>query len=732
MSTDDSVSEDVSSSGPLSHCQVSADGDGGKESEVSLLSSEATTASGLAVSEDRRSASQPTGGTVASQPVKITPACDKIRGLCLRTEEAFAPGRNLPFINPSSLETLRALVEEIRSSGEMDPEIWKDCEGRWLHLFQLVEKQYQEQILAQQEQYQCQIQLIQDEIKALVQLQNRQASVPPHSDFPQTPTVKTGDSTKDFILPFISADCSFPIRVASDSDSLAAPALSPFSSPSPPPQRSDAANPGEERAATVLSSGYGTLSAWETEAEHRWSASIQEDAETAVMTQQQGSKEERDPSVHQQRTSGQLLTSWALRHKLRPKKSKAGPSQIPECEELPHNNTESAQPPLEITDSQVQVQLQHPASVWSSFPPRRDSLLSDASGFTYWRLNECDLYHPLPDSLDGGAYLLHEVSTAQAPGVSLREIYQHKQRTDMKHSDWERADIPGPLQATATTRHSHRSSAFPSPSRFASLRLVPPLTPDSMVEYNVDTDGVSEASQEVPPTSQDKACLEVTTALLANEEAGHTHSSTQKPASPSGATRRSPPSSLEDPVFLSLLRQNLREKHSRHVADLKAYYESEIQVLRDKLDLRDLPGDLERGNRVLAERCERLEKALAEATTRIHELEASNVSLEKKLIEAVNFEAGSCEGAEWSERYAVAGAAVKSLRQRLDDSKRSGREKDATAARLRARVKQQEAAALKARREVDESEATRERQGEMMKELLGEYDCVVKDNDRLK
>lgn len=32
-------------------------------------------------------------------------------------------------------------------------------QSRWLHLFQLVEKQYQEQILAQQEQYQCQIQV---------------------------------------------------------------------------------------------------------------------------------------------------------------------------------------------------------------------------------------------------------------------------------------------------------------------------------------------------------------------------------------------------------------------------------------------------------------------------------------------------------------------------------------------------------------------------------------------
>lgn len=79
MSTDDSISEDVSSSGALSHCHASADGDGGKESETSLVSSEGTSASGLAVSEERHTASQTTGGTVQCRPVDITPACNKIR-----------------------------------------------------------------------------------------------------------------------------------------------------------------------------------------------------------------------------------------------------------------------------------------------------------------------------------------------------------------------------------------------------------------------------------------------------------------------------------------------------------------------------------------------------------------------------------------------------------------------------------------------------------------------------
>ncbi|XP_029371671.1 M-phase phosphoprotein 9 isoform X2 [Echeneis naucrates] len=801
MSTDDSISEDVSSSGALSHCHVSPDGDGGKESETSLVSSEGTSASGLAVSEDRHTASKTTGGTVETRPMDITPACNKIRSLCLSTEEAFEQGKSLPFINPSSLETLRALVQEIQSSGETDPEIWKDCEGRWLHLFQLVEKQYQEQILAQQEQYQCQIQLIQDEIKALVQLQNRQASVHPHAEFSPTPVTKTASDTKDYIFPLISSNCIVPKNVPSDNDSLAAPAFTPFSSPSPPLHRSETANQGEERATTVLSSGYGTLSAWETGLEpagspgeyedgsqgkekHQWSNNFQEATETTMVGCQQDFSEERtlgveglNPLVYQQKISGtnQPLTSWAQRQKLRPKKSKAGQtlSQIPQYQELPRSRREAQRQNLEGPESQDQHQPAGPSS--STLPLRRsDSLMSEASGLTYWRLNETELYRPLPDCFDSGAYLLlQEASISLTPSqerqLSLREIYQNKQQTDGRRSDCEGSVTSTPsspqvltLDAAANARHSDRTSGFTSPSHFSSPsfatqphlypRVGTPMTPDSMVEGSPnpgDTDCISDtssvsvagpsssrvptlwgnASQAAPSTSQDKTqpCSHTASAPLGSEEEGsHTHTSTLKPCPASGATLRptvSPhmerASSHEDPVVLSLLRQNLREKHSRHVADLKAYYESEIQILREKLKLRDLPRDLEKSNQALAERCKQLEKALAEATSRIQGLEAANASLEKKM-------------AEWPERYAVAGATVKSLQQRLEESKRSGKEKDALAARLKTRLRQLEEEEQKTCREADEKEARREREYKMLQDLLGEYDSLMKEHEGTK
>ncbi|XP_028319439.1 M-phase phosphoprotein 9 [Gouania willdenowi] len=714
MSTDDSVSEDVSSSAALSHCHGNGEADVGKESEISLVSSEGTSA------EDGSHASRKIGGGVKNRPDDDTPARRKIRTLCLSTNEAFRRGKNLPFINPSSLETLRALVQEIQSSGETDPEMWKDCESRWLHLFQLVEKQYQEQILAQQEQYQCQIQLIQDEIKALVQLQNR-----PNSDLAPTLPSKTPPHAHNH-----------------------------RTRPSPsPPGLDSSPNPGQE--ATLLSSGYGTLSAWGSGpypdqnlcgSTGRGSSSnqLQEHSEEGSISTQrereesvEGAGGRTDGRTHQRKTHSQQLTSWAQRHKLRPRRIKPGA-----------DSSDSTKP------ATLEDQDQHQTfSSPSSFLLRRsDSLMSEASGLTYWRLNECDLYRPLPDSFDSGAHLLLQeapFSLTPPPDLrpSLKELYQNRQRDGSALSD-----PPSPqmfsLDPETNMRQSERTSGFTSPSHFSSPSFVAqpslsprvgtPVSPDSVVEGSHshghgDTDCISDTSSVSASGHVQRSWVNAPSPREKNrlhhpaseEDPSRTHTSTLRGAptaclrpAVSPSTERAP-TPLEDPVILSLLRQNLREKHSRHVTDLKAYYESEIQTLRDRLQLQELPVELEKSNHVLTQRCKHLEKALSEATQRVQELETVNSSLEKKM-------------AEWPERYAVAGAAVKSLQRRLEENKASGREKDAMLLRLKDRVQQMEEEKERISREMEEREGRRARENNMLQDLLEQFNSLKKEHEAVK
>lgn len=60
---------------------------------------------------------------------------------------------------------------------------------------------------------------------------------------------------------------------------------------------------------------------------------------------------------------------------------------------------------------------------------------------------------------------------------------------------------------------------------------------------------------------------------------------------------------------------------------------------------------------------------------------------------------------------------MKSLQQRLEESKYSAKEKDALVARLKNRLRQLEEAAQKACREADEKEARREREYKMLQDV---------------
>lgn len=67
-------------------------------------------------------------------------------------------GNTRSSLKPDSVELLASFMQDIQDIGHADLEIVRNCETRWLQLLRLVEKQCQEQIVAQQEQFHHQIQ----------------------------------------------------------------------------------------------------------------------------------------------------------------------------------------------------------------------------------------------------------------------------------------------------------------------------------------------------------------------------------------------------------------------------------------------------------------------------------------------------------------------------------------------------------------------------------------------
>ncbi|XP_023699088.1 M-phase phosphoprotein 9 isoform X3 [Paramormyrops kingsleyae] len=760
MSTDDSISEDVSSSGALDHDSVEESG--GKESEASIISFE-DSPSGLAGPGEEhppvqsvralQGFIQAATGVVKSQDPSVPKfnSGHKSRSLCLSPGNEFSSGKSLPAIKPSPLQTLTALVQEIQSSGETGQELWKDSEGRWLQLFQLVEKRYQEQILAQHEQYQCQIQLIQDEIKALVQLQSQRAG--PHATEASQAHTPAGSPLFDLLGGL------------------------PGASPCPGVTKHLGPTHTESTVATLLlSSGYGTLSA----SEHSFtqdagaggaggarggdddgpgsalspSARVQDlgaEGGTLVGTPSASLLSNPSPLADQPETHSPLLTTWA--QKLRRRQWKGGAGQGG-----PAQGAQLGGPEQTTHDGSTDEAHNHRPTAQASQPfhlRRSDSLASEISGLTYWRLEDHELYHPLPDSLGRGTFHLGQENSrsltppeAPRPPISLTEIYRNRQREDAKGHNWSIS----PASSTTTAQvlnldlnkaymwPSGRSSGFTSPLCFSGLPFSgqshghqpagTPVSPDSMAEgitsHDVmDTDSSSSTSSlsGVTPTSQSPV-------LPTNKEAAsavHPHGShglgngppTSKmdPLEPSPATGRS----LDDPVVLSLVRQNMREKTSRHIANLRAYYESELNILQRKLDLAKQPSslDLEKANQSLLDRCEHLERALTEASARIQELESRNHSMERQLT-------------DWPSRYEAACDAARSLQQRLDEARLSEREKEASAARFRARLLQAEEALQATRRDADDQDAQMRKEHKALQDLLADYEALDRDHQRTK
>ncbi|NXD40229.1 MPP9 phase, partial [Copsychus sechellarum] len=160
------------------------------------------------------------------------------------------------------------------------------------------------------------------------------------------------------------------------------------------------------------------------------------------------------------------------------------------------------------------------------------------------------------------------------------------------------------------------------------------------------------------------------------------------------------------------IRQNLREKHARHIADLRAYYDSEIQSLKQQLE--------DWYNLYVPNRCDQLDAALNEASARIKALENKNNLLEKQV-------------ADWRERFYSLSDNSKALQERLEEMRTTHKEKDNTISRLKSRLKELEEAFEKLSHKLADNTNTRlQEENKMFQNLLGEYESLGKEHERVK
>ncbi|XP_063271981.1 M-phase phosphoprotein 9 isoform X2 [Prinia subflava] len=652
-------------------------------------------------------------------------------------------GNTRSSLKPGSVELLASFMQDIQNIGHADSEIVRNCETRWLQLLRLVEKQCQEQINAQQEQFHHQIQLIQDEIKQLVRSQSStrgagrsRAKLP--DTFPSLPS-PMGMSSEAF----------------EEQESLVS-QLRPGQGEAQPceAQQECAGSEGS------MNSGYGSLSTAElspappghargtdcTE-QSPHGAGLQGDAHSIQNKRELPAKKPQDnrssgrscdfvlPAAfehkgdedHQHgKKASKSLTSWA--QKLKQTQPKRGTvDQV--CGNSMQENDRMKRLPLE--DTNLTDAALPPYTFYLNQPKESpNSVVSEASGLSYWKLDEKEMYHALPGNFRSelpGAFST-KVSPAQIltldPTLHMRPGQQNQgccflntpeDSTPISPDSMAEPGFPAHCGTDSFSQTSHSSQLDDSPAHPASSRAV-----HLDLWRNSPFQSDNRASSPFPGTFRDADNNSVNTEE--EETLTLTPSSVTQSADNSLPDYSLSVASVEDPVVMSKIRQNLREKHARHIADLRAYYDSEIQSLKQQLECSHRAAaseDLEKINQSLADRCEQLDAALNEASARIKALENKNNLLEKQV-------------ADWRERFYAMSDNSKVLQERLEEMRTAHKEKDNTISRLKSRLRELEEAFEKAYKLSDNKNTRLQEENKMFQNLLGEYESLGKEHERVK
>ncbi|XP_019833133.2 M-phase phosphoprotein 9 isoform X2 [Bos indicus] len=672
-------------------------------------------------------------------------------------------GKTRPSVIQGTVEVLTSLMQELQNSGKTDSELWKNCETRWLQLFNLVEKQCQEQIVAQQEQFHNQIQRIQEEIKNLVKLQTNNASWASY-DRSSLSKQRSSESQMGFF---------------SENGERNEYAISyPKSEESEMQQEASLSQPDCNVDSSSVSSGYGTFCVSELNTykskdaqdfmEHieaseghfgapvlpaeplgdgvrtqsfyihpneEFCASLKED--TPIFPSEFEHSflgESKISEVSSGKTNNKLITSWAQRLKQnQPKRAhkEEGYSKSMQGDE------QTKKSPIEKSDFTADT---HSRAFYFNKPDEGPkSWMSDSgTGLTYWKLEEKDMYHSLPETLEKTFAPASSTDISPSQVLTLDPTLHMKPNQQISgiqpHSFLNALDdrisfSPDSVLDPSLSSHSdidlfsqasHITSQLSGFPKYPTDAKVSPVDPWKNQAFQNE----SRTSSTFPSVyTVGSNNISVSTVDEENPVLGPpvSVSQSQLPGTANGVPECISLTSLEDPVVLSTIRQNLKEKHARHIADLRAYYESEINSLKQKLEEKEISvaEDWKKTNQILADRCGQLESALNEATSRVRTLENKNNLLEREV-------------SDFRERFNAASSASKILQERIEEMRTSNKEKDNTIIRLKSRLQDLEEAFENAYKLSDDKEARLKQENKMFQDLLGEYESLGKEHERVK
>ncbi|KFV94400.1 M-phase phosphoprotein 9 [Fulmarus glacialis] len=695
-------------------------------------------------------------------------------------------GNTRSSLMPGSVELLASFMQDIQNIGNADSEIVKNCETRWLQLLRLVEKQCQEQIVAQQEQFHHQIQVSNDLFMQLVKLQSSNWGAGKSRSLPAklTDTFSSLESQMGMRSEvFEENECIVNQLRSNEAESQ--------------PNASDLHQECFANDAS-MNSGYGTLSASELNPSKSNDVNKRTDymdktlqgqgdaavlQSDAVVASVQNKRELVPQKIEENFSSGRndilvfpeklnvgkkpgnkSLTSWA--QKLKQNQPKRINAEVV-CVNSMQENEQANKLPLEntnLTDAAL------PRYTFYLNQPNEspNSLVSEASGLSYWKLDEKEMYHSLPENFRSEFADIFSTKLSSADEMklsSLKDIYQKRQRENEQLPDQNfmpssQSSHPPEILTLDPTLHMKPGQQNPGRCFFNIPEETTPFSPDSMAEpgfsSHCDTDSFSQTSsssqlddslkypassravhldlwRDHPFQNENKsgcpfpmAYMDANNDNLVNTEEEETLTLT--PSSITQCADNSLPeyslsvTSVEDPVIMSKIRQNLREKHARHIADLRAYYDSEIHNLKQQLEASHKTAsseDLKKINQNLADRCDQLDTALNEASARIKALENKNNMLEKQVT-------------DWRERFYAVSNTSKVLQERIEEMRTNNKEKDNTISRLKSRLKDLEEAFEKAYKLSDNKNTRLKEENKMFQNLLGEYESLGKEHERVK